>query len=74
MGGYPNVGCKPVDVCAINVYFINGYDNNTSGSRGARSTRRSGRGAWPSLGAELQAMLDEMMWRGIEDGYRNCGA
>jgi plasmid stability protein len=23
-----------------------------------------------SLGAELQAMLDEMMWQGIEAGYR----
>lgn len=27
-----------------------------------------------SLGAELQAMLDEMMWRGIEDGYRRLAA
>jgi plasmid stability protein len=23
-----------------------------------------------SLGAELRAVLDEMMWQGIEDGYR----
>ncbi len=27
-----------------------------------------------SLGAELRAMLDEMMWRGIEDGYRRLAA
>lgn len=23
-----------------------------------------------SLGAELSAMLDDLMWRGVEDGYR----
>jgi plasmid stability protein len=27
-----------------------------------------------SLGAELQAMLDEMMWQGIEAGYRRLAA
>lgn len=27
-----------------------------------------------SLGGELQAMLDDMMWRGIEDGYRRLAA
>jgi plasmid stability protein len=27
-----------------------------------------------SLGAELSAMLDEMMWQGIEAGYRRLGA
>ena len=27
-----------------------------------------------SLGAELKAMLDEMMWQGIEDGYRRLAA
>jgi plasmid stability protein len=27
-----------------------------------------------SLGAELQAMLDEMMWQGVEAGYRRLAA
>jgi len=27
-----------------------------------------------SLGAELRAMLDEMMWQGIEAGYRKLAA
>jgi plasmid stability protein len=27
-----------------------------------------------SLGAELKAMLDEMMWQGIEAGYRRLAA
>ncbi|MGH3256194.1 MAG: FitA-like ribbon-helix-helix domain-containing protein [Streptosporangiaceae bacterium] len=27
-----------------------------------------------SLGAELRAMLDEMMWQGIEAGYRRLAA
>jgi plasmid stability protein len=27
-----------------------------------------------SLGAELQALLDEMMWQGIEAGYRRLAA
>ena len=27
-----------------------------------------------SLGAELGAMLDELMWQGIEDGYRRLAA
>jgi plasmid stability protein len=27
-----------------------------------------------SLGAELSAMLDELMWQGIEDGYRRLAA
>jgi plasmid stability protein len=27
-----------------------------------------------SLGGELRAMLDEMMWRGIEDGYRRLAS
>jgi plasmid stability protein len=27
-----------------------------------------------SLGAELRAMLDDLMWRGVEDGYRTLGA
>ena len=27
-----------------------------------------------SLGAELQAMLDEVMWQGIEAGYRKMAA
>lgn len=27
-----------------------------------------------SLGAELRAMLDEMMWQGIESGYRRLAA
>jgi hypothetical protein len=27
-----------------------------------------------SLGAELDAMLDEMMWQGIEAGYRRLAA
>jgi plasmid stability protein len=27
-----------------------------------------------SLGAELQAMLDEVMWQGIEAGYRKLAA
>ena len=27
-----------------------------------------------SLGAELSAMLDDVMWQGIEDGYRRLAA
>ena len=27
-----------------------------------------------SLGAELSAMLDDLMWQGIEDGYRRLAA
>jgi plasmid stability protein len=27
-----------------------------------------------SLGAELGAMLDDLMWQGIEDGYRRLAA
>ena len=27
-----------------------------------------------SLGAELSAMLDDLMWRGVEDGYRRLAA
>jgi plasmid stability protein len=27
-----------------------------------------------SLGAELEAMLDEMMWQGVEAGYRRLAA
>jgi plasmid stability protein len=27
-----------------------------------------------SLGAELNAMLDDLMWQGIEDGYRRLAA
>ena len=27
-----------------------------------------------SLGAELGAMLDDLMWRGVEDGYRRLAA
>lgn len=27
-----------------------------------------------SLGAELQAMLDEMLWQGVEAGYRKLAA
>jgi plasmid stability protein len=27
-----------------------------------------------SLGGELSAMLDELMWQGIEDGYRRLAA
>jgi hypothetical protein len=36
----------------------------------AARARTNGR----SLGAELQAMLDEIMWQGIEDGYRRLEA
>lgn len=27
-----------------------------------------------SLGAELSAMLDDLMWQGVEDGYRRLAA
>jgi plasmid stability protein len=27
-----------------------------------------------SLGAELSAMLDDLMWRGVEEGYRRLAA
>jgi plasmid stability protein len=27
-----------------------------------------------SLGGELSAMLDELMWQGVEDGYRRLAA
>ena len=27
-----------------------------------------------SLGAELRAMLDDLMWQGVEDGYRRLAA
>jgi plasmid stability protein len=36
------------------------------------AARASGNGR--SLGAELKAMLDEMMWQGIEAGYRELAA
>lgn len=36
----------------------------------AARARANGR----SLGAELSAMLDDLMWQGIEDGYRRLAA
>jgi plasmid stability protein len=27
-----------------------------------------------SLGAELSAVLDDLMWQGVEDGYRRLAA
>lgn len=41
-----------------------------AGTRLATRAQAHGR----SLGAELSAMLDDLMWQGIQDGYRRLAA
>src|ERR1039457_5226440 len=42
-----NAVVRRLDVCVTGVYFTDGYDDDTSGSRGAGQARRSGHPAWP---------------------------
>ena len=46
------------------------YDYSKVRDRLAARAQAHGR----SLGGELSAMLDELMWQGIEDGYRRLAA
>jgi hypothetical protein len=42
VGGHMHAIIRRLNVCVIDVDFIDGYDNHTRGSRGAGSARRPG--------------------------------